>query len=250
MKNQSRTRLFVPQAGEERLILDDPEILEVARVLRLRPEDEIALFADDSFEYTYTVRASNRKQLEIRCKGKEPNRANPQLSCILVQAFGKAGKNADIVKQATALGVTQISFYRAERSIGRIASDKADRLMKTAIESCRQCGRSRVPEVIVEDQGLGCVLDRVADKHPGVALIALSPESDRNLNAMSRNQFASGAVLVVGPEGGFSREEEAVLRSKDACFVNLGPRVLRMELASVVALSLLNADFGVRNAES
>jgi 16S rRNA (uracil1498-N3)-methyltransferase len=253
VRYEARTRLFLPDAGKERLVIADYESLEVARALRLRPGNGVGAFADDSYDYYYRVEVADRRQIELRLVGREINRANPKVTCILVQACGKAGKNADIVRQATALGVTEISFFRADRSVGRMAADKVERLTKVAIESCRQCGRSRIPKVTMQDEGLGPVLDRVVSDYPGMTLFALCPDSDRHLNSFPLDHFARGSAIIVGPEGGFSCQEKPILLTKQARFAHLGPRILRMELASVVALalvqSMMSAKYGVRNAE-
>ena len=241
MKHEVRTRLFVPQAGKERLFVSGREHLEVARVLRLRPGDCVGVFADDPFDYYYRIESIDRKQIDLQLTSSETNRANPNVTCVLVQACGKAGKNADIVRQATALGATRISFFRADRSIGRIASAKVDRLAKVAIESCRQCGRSHIPKITIQNEGLEPVLDSILSDHPDITLFALSPNADRHLLSFPPDHFAHGSAVIVGPEGGFSSEEEQILQLKQAHLAGLGPRVLRMELACVVALALVQS---------
>jgi 16S rRNA (uracil1498-N3)-methyltransferase len=44
-------------------------------------------------------------------------------------------------------------------------------------------------------------------------------------------------LLLVGPEGGFSSDEVAVLREKDVRLISLGPNRLRTETAAVAFLS-------------
>lgn len=241
MKEQARTRLFLPQAGQEQLIIADQEILEVARVVRLRPGETVAVFRDDPFEYYYQISGVDRRQIRLHLLGREINRANPDSICVLVQASGKAGKNAHIVKHATALGVTKIFFFRAGRSVGRALTERADRLTKVAIEACRQCGRSRVPLVVAEDLPLHTALGGIAQDDPGAALVALSPDGDCHLSSLSRELVMRGVVVVVGPEGGFSSEEKECLLSRRSHLVHLGPRILRMELASLVALALVQS---------
>ena len=50
-------------------------------------------------------------------------------------------------------------------------------------------------------------------------------------------------IIVVGPEGGFKREEETYLLSKGFISTSLGKRVLRTETASIVALSMINYEY-------
>ncbi|HPO07195.1 MAG TPA: RsmE family RNA methyltransferase [bacterium] len=250
MAESVRTRLFLPQAGAEHLSTDDPEILEVARVLRFRSGDAVGVFADDPFEYRYIVEKSDRRGIELRLEAKAINRANPAVPCILLQAHGKAGKSGEIVKQATALGVTEILFFRAERSIGRGSEDKTEKMRKIAIESCRQCGRSQVPKVSVAKSDFSTVLDLVRREHPEMMFLTLSPEAGEHLLDAPRSRFHAGVCLIIGPEGGFSPDEESLLRSISTRFVHLGPRILRMELAAVVALALVQAMISTEHGET
>ena len=91
MAKSVQTRLFLPQAGAERLSTDDPEILEVARVLRLRSGDAVGVFADDPFEYRYVVEDATRNGIELRFEAKAINRANPTVPCALLQALRPQG---------------------------------------------------------------------------------------------------------------------------------------------------------------
>jgi len=239
MHGEVRTRLFLPQAGSERIITTDEGALDIARVLKLRKDDLVGLFKDDPFDYEYRVESVTRRQLVLEYRGRRENTANPQATCVLVQASGKSGKNEEIVRHGTALGVTEFLFFRADRSIGRIVFDKAKRLQKIALESCRQCGRSRVPVVALQDQGLEPALDGIAKYKP--VLIACIPGNNRALWRTPRENLAEGVVLVIGPEGGFSPDEHRTLSRKGAHIAGLGPRTLRMELASVVALALVQS---------
>jgi 16S rRNA (uracil1498-N3)-methyltransferase len=52
-------------------------------------------------------------------------------------------------------------------------------------------------------------------------------------------------TALIGPEGGFSKDEREVLLSKDfVCPISLGPRIMRADTAAVAALALINAVLG------
>ncbi|HOE11225.1 MAG TPA: RsmE family RNA methyltransferase [bacterium] len=253
MAESVRTRLFLPQAGANHLFTNDPEILEVARVLRLRSGDRVGVFADDPLDYWYVVEKSDRNGLELRMTGKEINPANPVVPCILFQAHGTAGKAGNIVREAAALGATEVIFFQAERSIGRGSENKIEKLQKVALESCRQCGRSRVPKISLAESDFSTVLDPVRREYPEILFLTLSPKAEGHLLDSLRSWSRAGVGLIIGPEGGFSPDEESLLRSMSTPFVHLGPRVLRMELAAVVALALVQAiistEHGKKDAE-
>ncbi len=237
MSDDVRTRLFLEEAGSERISTSDRETMDVARVLRMRPNQRVVFFKNDPFDYEYSLQEINRRELVFQYEGRKPNAANPHVPCFLIQAAGKMGKNEEIVRHGTALGVTDFLFFQADRSIGRIAFEKLARLRKIAIESCRQCGRSVLPTIESRNENLQVSL-RSVDRLP---VIAFSPDAQTPFYQVRREDLSNGAALVVGPEGGFSPEEQKTLEKKAAYLVGLGPRTLRMELASVAALALVQS---------
>jgi len=240
MTESVRTRLFLPQAGAKRLFTDDPEILEVARVLRLRRGDRVGVFADDPLDYWYVVEKSDRNGLELRMTGKEINPANPVVPCVLFQAHGTAGKAGNIVREAAALGATEVIFFQAERSMGRGSENKIEKLQKVAIESCRQCGRSLVPKISSAEPDFPTALESVRREYPSITFLTLSPKGKEHLIMLPYSLVRGGIALVIGPEGGFSPDEESLLRSIPSRFIHLGRRILRMELAAMASLVMVN----------
>lgn len=51
--------------------------------------------------------------------------------------------------------------------------------------------------------------------------------------------------MLVGPEGGFSEEERALIRARpNTVALSLGPRILRADTAAVAVLALVQAVLG------
>ena len=72
--------------------------------------------------------------------------------------------------------------------------------------------------------------------------LALLPEGDASLRQFP--QMENGAILAVGPEGGFTANDVALLTQAGFHGLRLGPRILRTETAGVAALAALQAMFG------
>jgi 16S rRNA (uracil1498-N3)-methyltransferase len=72
--------------------------------------------------------------------------------------------------------------------------------------------------------------------------VLLSPHSARGLRDLERP--AGAIVMLAGPEGGFSPEEERAAAQAGFVPIRLGPRVLRTETAAVAALSAMQALWG------
>lgn len=140
-----------------------------------------------------------------------------------------------LLEKATELGATALQPVLTERSV--VERVRLERYRAIAIEAAEQCGRLDVPAV-AEPMPLGRLLDRWptgrrllwADTAAGVAMAALPP--------------AAADALLIGPEGGFSEAERALLaRQPGAVALSLGPRILRAETAAAAALALWQGRF-------
>ena len=134
-----------------------------------------------------------------------------------------------LVEKATELGAARLIPVMAQRTVAERV--KLDRLESIAIEAAEQCGRTRLPE-IVEPLSLK-------------QLLAGRDEQRRLYFADERGgepaaaAFQPGpALILAGPEGGFTDEERAAIRAtSNSIAISLGPRILRAETAVLASLS-------------
>jgi 16S rRNA (uracil1498-N3)-methyltransferase len=149
------------------------------------------------------------------------------------------------IQKAVELGVAAIQPLQARRSVVRLSADRAERRLAhwqaVAIAACEQCGRNRVPRVLplipLDEFLVGRTVQQDGERR-----VLLSPRSARGLRDLDRP--AGAVVMLSGPEGGFSPEEERAAVQAGFLAVRLGPRVLRTETAAVVALAAMQALWG------
>jgi 16S rRNA (uracil1498-N3)-methyltransferase len=153
-----------------------------------------------------------------------------------------------VIQKATELGATRIVPVLSERSVPRDGLDhqKAHAWPKQALRAARQCRRASLPEVreaielasILEDECFTgadlCVYLDDRESSPR-ALDGTEPWADR---------AGRRIVFAVGPEGGWSDEERAMLETRGAIPLRLGGRVLRAETAVFAGLTLLQHAYG------
>ncbi|MEW6238356.1 MAG: RsmE family RNA methyltransferase [Candidatus Omnitrophota bacterium] len=241
MKNdffKPRTRLFVPAAGEPFLDLRDSESLAVRRTLRLRQGDAAACFNGDGREYEYGVESSTPSSLLLRLEDSHPNPRDAFPECSVFIAATKGKTKDRIARDLPPLGATRIVFYRAARSICRMKDDPEGRLQKIAIEACRQCGRSTIPRVVVEDASISDFFKK--EKWPPDRVVFFWEEA-KSIPPFRIPGDDSPLFIIFGPEGGFSPEEADFARRQGFQFGALGSRILRTELAAVAGLVLAQA---------
>ena len=105
--------------------------------------------------------------------------------------------------------------------------------------ACEQSGRNRLP-LLEPPQRLDRWLGSLGDD--SAVRLALLPEGDVQLRQLSAMQ--NGALIAVGPEGGFSEHDIAMLNQGGFRGLRLGPRILRTETAGIAALAALQALYG------
>jgi 16S rRNA (uracil1498-N3)-methyltransferase len=133
-----------------------------------------------------------------------------------------------------------------DRSIVRLDDKKAEKKLvhwqQIVISSCEQCGRSVLPRIEAA-QSLHQYLQSMSALDDQLALY-LSPTADLKLVSVLKRAPGQNLMFMVGPEGGFSPEENLAIAAKGFTGVNLGKRVLRTETAGIVAMSAVHSVWG------
>ncbi len=159
----------------------------------------------------------------------------------LLYALGKGDKPDQVIRDATALGVESVVLVESARTVVRLDAGRADarqkRLRTIAVESARQCGRGDIPRIdgpIPLEDALG--------QNASESRFCLSPSAPQGLaTALAGRPKTASTALLVGPEGGFSEQEEALAANHAFAPATLGEFVLRTETAAIAALAVVAA---------
>ncbi len=237
-KSLSDRRLFVPDLAERGASGDFPLSSEAAKhvqVLRLGLDDQVELF--DGQGHTCAARIASVSRAGVACSLVESLRRSERgHEVVLVQCLPKGAKLDDIVRMTTELGVTDIRLAVSSRCVSRGADDrgaaKIERLSRIAIEAARQSEQAFVPRISPAEE-LSIVLARAPSDAIKLACVERS-------HAFLPDLPGSGAVWVlVGPEGGLSDDDLALIDRAGFAGVGLGRSILRTETAAVVGVSLV-----------
>lgn len=172
--------------------------------------------------------------------------ADPALPVTLLLAVFKFDRMEWAIEKATELGVERIQpaiARRTEKHLAQTAAARVERWRRIAREAAKQSRRSDIP-AIEEPMPL-----KAAVRHPGKHLRFLLAEQERSTtfrSALSEALAAAGDDLpqieiAVGPEGGWTAEEEALFDAEGWKAVSLGPRILRAETAAMAAVAIAAA---------
>ena len=237
-----RPRLYVEAALAEgaRLALPAAAAHHATHVLRLRPGEALVLFDGQGGEYEARLAGTSRAGVEVEVLAHRPVERESPLRIVLVQGVSAGAKMDATVRHAVELGVAAIQPVFCERSLVRLADERARaraaHWRRVAIAACEQCGRNRVPEV---RDPLPLALYCRRPDEVGLRL-QLSPRAKRRLRELPAQAY----VLAVGPEAGFTSAEESALEAAGFVPARLGPRVLRTETAALAAIAALEALYG------
>ncbi len=236
-------RFYVDQplsSGEQ---LDLPEsVARHVQVLRLQPGAVITLFNGQGGEYEAVVRQMGKRNVAVEIGAHIPIERESPLKLTIVQAISASDRMDFTMQKSAELGVSAIQPVISEYCQQRYAGDRAEKRREhwrgVAIGACEQCGRTRVPEIrpiLKFDDWLA------ADVQADLKLL-LSPEGAVRHSALP--DLARDAIVLIGPEGGFSlREEQAAIAAAFTPLI-LGPRIYRTETMAPVVAALLQSRYG------
>jgi 16S rRNA (uracil1498-N3)-methyltransferase len=209
------------------------------QVLRLQPGSEITLFNGEGGEWRATVTRMGRSEVQVQLVAHEAIEREAPREVHLALGMPANERMDWLVEKATELGATSLQPLLAERSVLRLAGERAEKKRAhwqgVAISACEQCGRNRVPPVR-DVQPLPAWLSTTLPAQR--LLLSLQPDSAPMSQQLARLP-AAPLVLLSGPEGGLSPAEEAVARAQGFIPVSLGQRTLRAETAPLAALAAL-----------
>ncbi|UCH80938.1 MAG: 16S rRNA (uracil(1498)-N(3))-methyltransferase [Nitrospiraceae bacterium] len=247
------TRIFLPPEHLEsnEIVITGDNARHLALVLRIKTGETVHVLDGNGSTYTCKVLDVQKKNIVVQKVDKKACAAESPLSITLVQGIPRREKMELIIQKSTELGVHIIMPVITERSQVR-HTQKLDRWKKIAASAAQQSGRERIPEIMVPvtfDDYLAALPDLPLDKtgkQDGLLKVILSETcEEQNLKKILKaNQDATQISLLVGPEGGFSREEIHVAVEKAFVEVSLGPRILRTETAPISSISIIQYELG------
>ena len=233
---KSLPRLFVrqPLSDGATIALDPNQANYLGNVLRLGLGAELLVFDGLSGEWLARVADAGKKRMTLSVE-RQMRESESIPDVWLAFAPVKRAQTDWLVEKATELGVARLIPVMTQRTVAERV--RLDRLESIAIEAAEQCGRTRVPQ-IVEPLPLKRLIEEL---DPGRHLYF----ADEGGGEPVASSFAEGpAVILVGPEGGFTEEERQFVRGSRASAISLGPRILRAETAALASLSAYMAIAG------
>ena len=226
------------QAGS--ISLNREESRHAVSVMRLKEGDPIELFDGRGHAAAARVKGIKNGRVSVLLTELKNESRPAGVAVTLAACVIRPERMEMIIQKACELGAAEIVPILSERGIVRLSKErwesKETRWRKVILESCKQCGQSRMPR-------LGRVRDfadfiRDLPSFDKIILPTLTVPAKRLVDALGTRR-PGNALVLIGPEGDFTKKEAASAMALGACPVSLGPRVLRSETAAIYALSTL-----------
>lgn len=237
-------RFYVPQPLTVGATIDLPEaVAHHVHVLRLQPGAELSLFNGDGGEVLALLASVDKRRASATVKTFIARDVELPYEITLAQALPEASKMDWIIEKSVELGVAGFQPLAAARCVVRLSAERAEKRQAhwagVIVAASEQSGRNRLAR-----------LAELADLKPWMAQqdlhrrILLSPRATQPLSQWARHQPPQALTLMVGPEGGFTAQEEDAAIAAGALALAMGPRILRTETAGLAAIATLNALWG------
>ncbi len=235
-------RLFIDipmQLGAE-IALDKDQTNYLVNVLRRGAGDTCVVFNGRDGAFLAEIAQASKKTVTLHLAEKSAEQTPPST---LWYGFAPIKRMDYCVQKATEMGVGVIQPILTQYVQNtRINLDK---VRANTIEAAEQCEVISIPQVR-EPVQLKAIIASWKENHGSRKLIFCDEESASNspidvLMPLKGEELG----LIIGPEGGFSPDERALLRERDFVIpISLGPRILRADTAAVAALALIQSTIG------
>jgi 16S rRNA (uracil1498-N3)-methyltransferase len=216
------------------------------QVLRLQPGDALTLFNGHAGEYDARVDHMGRQEVRVRVGNHHAIEREAPAMVHLVTGMPANDRMDWLVEKATELGVQRHTPLMTERSVHRLQGERAEKKLahsqSVVVAASEQCGRNRlmtIDPVCTLAQWLRELTPPTTPGQQVRAVLSLLPTA-RSLGEVLADTAGGGPWMVVsGPEGGLSAEEESGLLERGLRPISLGNRVLRAETAAIAAVTRL-----------
>lgn len=239
-------RFYCPQPLRPGATVDLLEsVAHHLHVVRLQPGAALTLFDGSGGQYGATLADIGKKRASALVGAHEAVEVELPYAVTLAQGLPEGSKMDWIVEKAVELGVAAVQPLAAQRSVVRLSGERAEKRHAhwegVIVAASEQCGRNRLAQLAPVAE-----LNRwlAAPQEAQGQRILLSPRATQSLAGWAQANPAQALTLLVGPEGGFTREEEDAALAAGALPLSIGPRVLRTETAALAAMAMLAGIWG------
>lgn len=230
-------RYFTSFKDEKNITISNDDIFHIVKVMRMKINDQFEINNDGDI-YLAQINSLAPFSFKILKKIDENHELKTKIN--LLYCLPKGDKIDLVLQKATELGVNQIVLVNSSRCIAKINDEnkkkKLARFNKIIKEATEQCKRNNLPALkdVIK-------FNEISNYQSDLNLIAYenSKMSNQELKDILRNFKGNTVTILIGAEGGFSKEEVEYALKNNFISISLGNRILRSETSVFNLLSIL-----------
>ena len=215
----------------------------ISQVLRMK-KDENVFVCNKENGNRYLAKIFNIEKDKVICTIiQNEETTEPKIQITLFQGLPKSDKMELIIQKAVELGVYEITPVEMKNCIAKIKDEdkKITRWQAISESASKQSKRTIIPKINKVEK-----IKNLKDKINDYDLVIFAYENEKNIslkNILNDYKNISKIAIVIGPEGGFDKEEAKELENSGAKGVSLGKTILRTETASIAMISMIMYEF-------
>lgn len=227
---------------ENNATITGEEAGHISRVLRMKKGDKVTLCDGEGYFYEAILSDFSDKSVSAEIISSRKAETEPEVKLTIFQGVPKNPKLETIVQKLTEIGAVKIVPVDTKRAVAKLdKSAKIDRLRKIAREAAKQSKRGIVPEV-EDSMSFKKAVEMASEAE--LSIIAYEEEVETSLKAALSGKNPKTVSVMIGPEGGFEKEEVELAKEKGIISVTLGKRILRTETAPLAISSAILYELG------
>ena len=236
----SIARFFCAELEGQVIELGGVEAHHLLNVRRVRLGEEVELFDGKGQKLRGRLKKTGKKTATIEVLERYA-KAPAGLEIVVACALAKGSRWDWLLEKCVELGAGKIWPVIFERSVvkGSGAAEQLSKWKRRCIEAAKQCGQAYLPE-IAQPRGLKEILEGTKGNWLGL-VGAVNGSAEPILRVLEKANRAGGLVLLVGPEGGLTAQEQRRAEERGYEAVFLGENTLRVETAVVGFLAVVQA---------
>ena len=222
-------RYYFSEAKDNFVIISNQEAQHLSRVRRAQIGDEIVAFNGDGYDYNLKIAEITKDKVKAEIISKNLNKATDDTNITVYLSMIKNDALTTAIDNLAELNVKHVKLFKSDYSVAVIDEKKLDKLNQIAIQASKQSERADIMRISIINKN-----DIEKDCENKITFFAYENSNNKI------EKFSGDFAVIVGPEGGFSMEENKYF-SLFAKNISLSKTILRAEVACVASVSMLKA---------
>ena len=228
-------------------IITGSEARHITKVLRMVSGDRFVLMVGEGKRFQALIESIESDKIIVTLEKRLPAPSPSPIEIILCQSILRSNPMDHLIQKTSELGVNRIIPFSSTRTIVRLKGERADSRLrhwrKIAQSSAKQSDRF-TPITVETPMGFHGMINGFKNAD-ALKIIMWEEETSRDLkNLLKKSLKTQKIVYIVGPEGGFTREEIDYAMDSGFISISLGNRILRAETAAITITAITQYEWG------